>query len=208
MKNKNIVSLSGQVVEEPNCVQIGDLDTEFFELKVCVTRKSGEQDILPVTIKKIPGEPVGKGCYIYVSGELRSVTKINAGKRSLKVFVRGHSYSTSKTQGLNNNLVILEGFVTKPVTYRFTPSGKEISDIFLANNDDRGNSHYLPCVVWGDCARFVKDFPVGSKISIVGRLQSREFTKIIDGVEKKRTAYEVSGKEVSLLKEPNHFNYD
>ena len=54
-------------------------------------------------------------------------------------------------------------------------------------------SDYIPCIAWGRNARMVKDFEVGTKIDIKGRVQSREYVKRFDdGTQETRTAYEIS----------------
>ena len=80
----------------------------------------------------------------------------------------------------------------KPVTYRKTPSGREISDIILAVNRMYGKSDYIPCITWGRNAVFAERFQPGDKISITGRIQSREYTKKINDEDVTFTAYEVS----------------
>ena len=43
-----------------------------------------------------------------------------------------------------------------------------------------------------ECAQEVSDYPVGTPLLITGRLQSRDYIKMIDGVAEQRTAYEIS----------------
>ena len=54
---------------------------------------------------------------------------------------------------------------------------------------------YLPCVTWGSVARMAAALPPRSRLSVSGRLQSRAYTKIIDGECHSRTAFEVSVSE-------------
>ena len=76
----------------------------------------------------------------------------------------------------------------KAPVYRHTPLGREICDIMLAVNRDRGKSDYIPCIFWGNKAYYVKQCKVGDCLRVAGRIQSREYTK--DGAVK--TAYELS----------------
>ena len=65
-------------------------------------------------------------------------------------------------------------------------------------------SDYLPCIAWGRNARFIKDAQIGSKIEIVGRIQSREYQKKLDdGTIETRTAYEISVNHVNVFSENN-----
>ena len=62
-------------------------------------------------------------------------------------------------------------------------------------------SDYLPCIAWGRNARFVKNFSVGDKVSVTGRIQSRDYQKRINDELITKTAYEVSLNKIELIKE-------
>ena len=70
--------------------------------------------------------------------------------------------------------------------------GRCICDMMLAVNRRYGRADYLPCIAWGQIAMLTGDMSIGETLSIEGRVQSRIYTKIIDGVAMERTAYEVS----------------
>ena len=92
----------------------------------------------------------------------------------------------------------LTGYICKPPVYRKTPLGREIADILLAVNRAYGKSDYIPCIVWGRNARRVANMEVGQKITVAGRLQSRNYTKHISDTEwfEMRIAYEFSVSEL------------
>ncbi|MBR2894783.1 MAG: single-stranded DNA-binding protein, partial [Oscillospiraceae bacterium] len=50
----------------------------------------------------------------------------------------------------------------------------------------------LPCIAWGQVAVFTGSLDVGSPLALEGRVQSRLYTKVIDGEATERTAFEVS----------------
>ena len=70
--------------------------------------------------------------------------------------------------------------------------GREICDLILAVNRRYGRADYLPCIAWGAIAQQTARLPVGSRLTVEGRVQSRGYTKTVDGVGQERTAYEVS----------------
>ena len=84
-----------------------------------------------------------------------------------------------------------ESFYRFP-TLRRTPLGREICDLILAVNRRYGRADYLPCIAWGAIAQQTAILPVGSRLTVEGRVQSRGYTKTVDGVGQERTAYEVS----------------
>jgi len=91
-------------------------------------------------------------------------------------------------------MTCLEGFLCKQPTYRHTPHGREIADVMLAVNRQYGKSDYIPCILWGRNAYFVKDLKAGSSLRVAGRIQSREYNK--NG--ERKTAYELSVNLVEL----------
>ena len=97
------------------------------------------------------------------------------------------------------NQIQLDGFICKQPVYRMTPLGREICDILLAVNRSYGKSDYIPCICWGRNARFAGSLEIGSRIELVGRIQSREYQKRISEFEVvKRTAYEVSVNKLEM----------
>ena len=92
----------------------------------------------------------------------------------------------------DGNHVQLTGVICKPPVLRRTPLGRCICDVMLAVNRRYGRSDYLPCIAWGQVALAVGQMEVGMPISITGRLQSRQYTKMLDDHSEVRTAFEVS----------------
>ena len=82
--------------------------------------------------------------------------------------------------------------------YRTTPFKREICDVLLAVNRAYNKSDYIPCIAWGRNARYVNTLSVGDHIVLSGRIQSREYVKMLpDGTQETRTAYEVSVSRLS-----------
>ena len=91
------------------------------------------------------------------------------------------------------NRVTLTGALCKPPVYRSTPFGREICDMMLAVNRAFGKSDYIPCIAWGRNAQYASRFSVGDRVRLTGRLQSREYQKLLENGEYLlRNAYEVS----------------
>ena len=99
-------------------------------------------------------------------------------------------------QGEDENIISLRGTICKAPTLRVTPMGREICDLMIAVNRRYGRSDYLPCIAWGLKAREASCWDIGSTVSLSGRVQSRRYTKIIEGESVEKTAYEVSVTEI------------
>ena len=89
-------------------------------------------------------------------------------------------------------MIELQGVICKPPILRRTPLGRCISDMMLAVNRRYGRADYLPCIAWGQVAMLTGRMDVGETLSLEGRVQSRAYTKVVDGQPQERTAFEVS----------------
>ena len=100
------------------------------------------------------------------------------------------------------NEVVLVGYICKAPIYRQTPFGREIADVLLAVNRAYNKSDYIPTIAWGRNARFCQNLEVGTKVKVVGRVQSRMYEKKHDdGTVENRVAYEVSVGSLEIVEE-------
>ena len=164
----------------------------FFSFSLLSKRLSGTFDRIPVIIREdliIP--ELADGEFVSVKSELRSFNKKTdtGNKLIISAFVREVAPAPF---GEYENSLELSGTLCKDPVYRKTPLGREICDMMLAINRRYGRSDYLPLIAWGQNARRAAELVAGDEINLLGRLQSREYTKTVDGVETVRTTYEVS----------------
>jgi len=175
--------LSHEVMNEP-----------FYTGTLLVKRLSGAADHLPVTIpgKLLACLPPLEGQLLMMSGQVRSYNKVIDGNGRLMVTLFAQNIAEAQENDTLNR-VSLVGALCKPPIYRSTPFGREICDMMLAVNRAFGKSDYIPCIAWGRNAQYAARFGVGDRISLTGRLQSREYQKLLDSGEYLvRNAYEVS----------------
>ena len=104
---------------------------------------------------------------------------------------------TQEGEGVNR--LVLSGALCKRPVVRRTPLGRSICDLLLAVNRAYGRADYLPCIAWGSLAACCGRMSVGDRLRLEGRLQSRQYRKVVDGEEVTRVAYEVS--VMNLLEE-------
>lgn len=167
-------------------------------MKLSVPRLSEHMDILPVIISEKMLKNIVVGQEIGIKGQFRSFNKINGSKSKLILSVFAREIIDAD-KSMNPNIVEISGFICKEPVYRTTPFNREICDILVAVNRAYNKSDYLPCIAWGRNARYIKDVKIGSKIDIVGRIQSRDYQKKLEnGSVITRTAYEVSISRVNL----------
>lgn len=200
--NNNKLQLTGVISKEP--VYSHEVFGEgFYETEITVPRLSDQTDTIPVTIsdRLISQNGIEVGDKVSVVGQFRSYNKLE-GERSrllLTAFVRD---VVSEDEIQNPNQIDICGYICKQPVYRTTPFKREICDVLLAVNRAYNKSDYIPCILWGRNARFVQSLPVGTKISVSGRIQSRKYVKNLgDDKSEERVAYEVSVSKVTLEKD-------
>lgn len=190
----NQVILVGSIVSE--LIYSHSLYGEtFYVLTLSVKRQSGKDDLIPLLISDRLID-VSKSLMrqsVHVRGEFRSYNQRGEDKNRVKLYVFVNSLELLSVCD-NVNDVFLEGYLCKPPVYRHTPLGREISDVTLAVNRAFNKSDYIPCILWGRNAYYVRSLNVGDSIRVSGRIQSREYTK--DGESK--TAYELSVNLIEL----------
>lgn len=170
----------------------------FYTFPLQTRRLSGTADTVNIVLREsmLPAEDLTQAGSVRITGELRSFNnKSGVGNRLvLTIFARELGPG-----GEDDNRISLTGTVCKIPTLRVTPMGREICDLILAVPRRYRRSDYIPVIAWGQQARQVAEAPVGAQLTVRGRLQSRAYTKVIDGESFQRQAFEVSAADIVLL---------
>ena len=197
-KTLNEVRLNGTVESEKE-VSHNIYGEMFYKFRISVNRLSGTNDVLPITVSErlLDNTDISVGREVSVFGQLRSYNMMIDGVSRLVLTI----FCKSITDGeALPNEIKLTGYICKPCTYRITPFGREITDVLVAVNRSYNKSDYIPCIVWGRNARYASNFQVGDMVSILGRVQAREYEKQHDNGEiEKRVAYEVSVSKIEKV---------
>ena len=190
----------------------------FFIFNLSIARLSGNADIIPITVSEriVTDEMLQEGKKILVKGQFRSYNSYENERNRLilTVFAKDvieveeneEDSDIVKKESITNEVVLI-GFICKKPIYRQTPFGREIADILLAVNRAYNKSDYIPCIAWGRNARFSQNLEVGTKVKVVGRVQSREYEKKYeDGTSEVKVAYEVSIGSLEIVEENEEEN--
>lgn len=171
----------------------------FFTFPLEVERLSGNVDTLPVLVPEpvLCAMDLSGGDMLEVTGQIRTYNSRAADGRRLVISV--YAEGLAACQGEPENRVELTGTVCKPPVYRQTPLGREICDVMLAVNRPYHRADYIPCIFWGRTAGLVSLCGVGAAVQLTGRMQSRTYTKMLDGGSELRTAYEVSAMTAEIF---------
>lgn len=176
----------------------------FYKVLAKARRLSGFEDEIPLIFSSriLGSEKLSVGCRICVYGQFRSFNWYDGNKSRLALSIFALEIEVLDDTQIDReaNEIRLDGYICKTPIYRVTPLGREIADVFVAVNRAYEKSDYIPCICWGRDAKFAAELPVGSHVSIYGRIQSREYVKKIgDEISVTRTAYEVSSKIINVV---------
>ena len=190
----NIAELCGAVLSELKFSHktYGEI---FYTFVLGIERRSGYIDEINIMVSErlIFDNTPRPGDYVEIKGQVRTYNELSEGRNKLNVVVFAKEIYMSENFGYNENYVYLEGFLCKEPVKRTSPLGRDICDLMLAVNRMYNKSDYVPCIAWGRNAGYAESLSVGTKLSIEGRIQSREYRKKLeDGTSETRKAFEVS----------------
>lgn len=148
--------------------------------QITTTRPSGLTDT-------IPAKTTQEG-YVKIIGSLYTH---NTKDRHLKMYVQPDIITPSTES--SDNTITLTGYLCRTPNHRYTPGGREITDLLVACNDGI-KSNYIPVITWGKIAKEATRLHMGDKITIEGRIQSREYLKN----EETKITYEVSANKIKV----------
>ncbi len=189
-KGENKISLRGELAAAP-ILSHSNHGVDYYTAPLRVPRLSGVEDELNLVVSSPVSTLWQPGRWLEVEGEVRSYNNRTGVGSRLVITVLARAVREG-SPGEGENRLILSGVLCKPPIRRRTPLGREICDLLLAVNRPYGRADYLPCIAWGSLAALCGDKGVGDCLRLEGRLQSRRYRKVVDGVEQSRTAYEVS----------------
>ena len=170
----------------------------FYTFPLTTCRLSGTPDTVNIVLREsmLPDYDMTEAGPLRVAGELRSFNNKSGVGNRLVLTVLARELGPG---GADENHIALTGNLCKPPILRVTPMGREICDIILAVARRYRRSDYIPVIAWGQQARDIAQCAVGDRLSVRGRLQSRTYTKVIDGRAEERLAFEVSAADIFPL---------
>lgn len=198
-RGENKIVLRGQAAGEP-ALSHRNHGVDYYVAPLRVPRLSGVDDVLNIVTANPDPALWAAGQWVSVQGEVRSYNNRSGQGSKLVITVLARSAQPDTVEEGENRLVLSGALCRKPVVRR-TPLGREICDILLAVNRPYGRADYLPCIAWGSLAAHCGELDVGNRLRLEGRLQSRQYHKLIDGEQVARTAFEIS--VMNLLPEGN-----
>ena len=174
MQTHNRVILCGTPLSSPVFSHASRLEP-FYTFPLEVARLSGTVDTINVLLREelLPELKPSRAGLIRIAGEVRSFNNHSGEGSKLVISVFARELSPPETPVWVNEVEL---------------TGRLY-----------GRSDYLPCIVWGQNARRASLWDVGTRVHLLGRIQSREYIKNLDGQAVRRTAYEISVSDIAAL---------
>ena len=197
---ENTILLRGELSQLPQFSHENH-HKRFYRFLLSVPRLSGAVDMLPVIAEEniLNRMDLSGGAMLQVRGQIRSHNLRENGARKLLIFVFANDIITTDEPPANE--VVLQGPLCRQPNLRRTPLGREICDVMLAVPRAFKRADYLPCILWGRTAQDVAQCHLRDRVCILGRMQSRTYTKLTDDGPETRTAYEISALTAEILDE-------
>ena len=194
--SRNTARLCGVIAAAPTLSHSGRGES-FYTFPLEAARLSGATDKINIIVRDELMENVElrEAEKICVIGELRSFNNKSGEGAKLVITVFAKELYLCDDDDLNE--VRLIGTLCKKPNLRMTPMGRDICDLMLAVNRRYGRSDYLPCITWGLKAREAAEWGTGTMVTLEGRIQSRNYIKIVGGDPVEKTAFEVSVTDIA-----------
>ena len=194
--SRNTARLCGVIAAAPTFSHSGRGES-FYTFPLEAARLSGATDKINIIVRDELMENVElrEAEKICVIGELRSFNNKSGEGAKLVITVFAKELYLCDDDDLNE--VRLIGTLCKKPNLRMTPMGRDICDLMLAVNRRYGRSDYLPCITWGLKAREAAEGGTGTMVTLEGRIQSRNYIKIVGGDPVEKTAFEVSVTDIA-----------
>ena len=168
----------------------------FQDIDVAVPRLSNVRDVIVVRTKKID---VKENDYVKCSGYIRTYHSHDKMYKSrIKVYttdlevIEKDKFEYYSQGGTQSNVVDYDVELIKSGRCRITPNGTRVIDLRLAYHKNQYRTDIFEAVAWGSNAVLLDSSKPGLKLHIQGRLQSRNYNKVIDGKKVKLVTHEVS----------------
>ena len=194
--SRNTARLCGVIAAAPAFSHSGRGEC-FYTFPLEAARLSGATDKINIIVRDELMESIQlcEAEKICVVGELRSFNNKSGEGAKLVITVFAKELYLCDDDDLNE--VHLIGTLCKKPNLRMTPMGRDICDLMLAVNRRYGRSDYLPCITWGLKAREAAEWDTGTMVTLEGRIQSRNYIKIVGGDPVEKTAFEVSVTDIA-----------
>lgn len=192
----NMVCMVGSVLDIEQTNSICGRKLNAYIAHISIKRISKTEDIVTVLFNTKPNFSVGSR--VILTGYIQSLKNSETGK--VLVYVHADYIVAAKEYAEEQNDIRIVGRISKKRIHRITPKGRHITDVYvITENVLTKEPCFIPAICWGKIADEVAKRQEEGEVQILGRFQSRKYTK---GKETK-TAYEFS---ISKIEKNKYIN--
>lgn len=204
-KRENAVGMAGRIAGEiekqPDIYGARGLKRFSLEIRRADGSRQDSDRVIVVYGQEAEATPgkLAAGAYVMVMGKMQTYKEVPGGH--IVVFVLAEYVGVVSEQVEQQNGVYLEGTVARVPIYRTTPKGMRITEVTVKvpSAFTEGYFSFIPTICWGRDAEAAAEYQEGARVAMEGRLQSRDYTKRLEGVEVTLTAYEVSARHIENI---------
>lgn len=201
-KRENAVGMAGRIAGEierqPDIYGTRGLKRFSLEISRADGSRQASDRVIVIYGQEAEATPgqLEDGAYVMVMGKMQTYKEVPGGR--IVVFVLAEYVGVVSEQVEQQNGVYLEGDVARKPIHRTTPKGRKITEVTVKvpSAFTEGYFSFIPTICWGSDAEAAAEYQEGARVALEGRLQSRDYTKRLEGVEVTLTAYEVSARHI------------
>lgn len=201
-KRENAVGMAGRIAGEierqPDIYGTRGLKRFSLEISRADGSRQASDRVIVIYGQEAEATPgqLEEGAYVMVMGKMQTYKEVPGGR--IVVFVLAEYVGVVSEQVEQQNGVYLEGIVARKPIHRTTPKGRKITEVTVKvpSAFTEGYFSFIPTICWGSDAEAAAEYQEGARVALEGRLQSRDYTKRMDGIDAVLTAYEVSAQHI------------
>ena len=190
---------------ENHVIKINGIDEVVYETHIISKTASGGHNKIKVLVNdksKIMNFFRNANHVISVYGDYRSFNKNIDNKRISEMYIKVSEAKRVIRNAKHINKVEMNGEIISEIIEKHTKSGLVIETRLRVKRENNPHKKYdyIQLVAYGDMAKKMLGLEKYDKISITGRVHSRDYEKkISDNEIKKKTAYEVAVYKLKIL---------
>lgn len=207
MSRENRITVTGRLMRAP----VIDHETSngcIWQTNIATVRTSGYTDMLqlmiPDWVMEKSGIELDKLPRVKIAGEIRrhKLHELRAdGQARWVPAIYAQKIEIAEVGTPDEDQVELLCEINKPMGLWETPLGRRITEMRVTMQRAFGHWDSVIVISWGGLADRLKDLPLGTKLHVKGRLQSRGYIKVLDdGTRRPMVTYEVSAYFAEAIK--------
>lgn len=188
MEKINEAIIRGTIISYAELFSVTKGD-EYYKIDVEVKRLSGETDIIPVVMPRQTIDPSAdyRDMRISLIGQVQTKRDDN-GHLIMYVFTKkADIYFGYDDSEEDINEIKFTGNLKNKIIRKTNKRGIDIADVNFLNK-----FYYYPCIVWNENVSKIKNMKKNERVLAIGRFQSRQYLKEIDGELESKLAFELS----------------